>query len=72
MTDGLTQEEFIKKIQTGKGDRQVFSNKNDFIDLGKVLGEITPAATADTPLQITKANYESAALNPDNRDIGWN
>lgn len=48
--DKYTPASYIEKIQTGKGDPQVFSNPNSFIDLGKILGETTPQATANEPL----------------------
>ena len=48
--DKYSQSEYIEKIRTGKGDPQVFSNFNSFIDLSKILGETTPQATANEPL----------------------
>ena len=48
--DKYTQADYIEKIQTGKGDPQVFSNFNSFIDLDKILSETTPQGTEEEPL----------------------
>ena len=68
--DKYSQSEYIEKIRTGKGDPQVFSNSNSFIDLGKILGETTPQATADEPLQITKTNFDQ--YGSVGKPVGWN
>ena len=66
----LTNAELMAKINTGKGDPQMFSNKVDFIDLSGMLGE---PRSAMTPLQITKANFEDDTVNPLPRHpIGYN
>ena len=62
----------MQKIHSGKGDDQLFDGPFDFVDLGKILGETTPTATAGKPLQITKANYQNTNLNPDGEPIGSN
>ena len=49
-TEGLTQQEYIDRINTGKGDLKIDTTDFEFIDLEKMLGETTPAGTDDVPL----------------------
>ena len=48
--DKYSQQEYIDLINKGKGDKQIFEDFNDFINLGKILAETTPQGTANEPL----------------------
>ena len=48
--DGLTQKALTAKIQTGKGDPQIYSTATNYISLAAMLGEVSPAETATSPL----------------------
>ena len=51
LIDGLSQGDYINRIRTGKGDPQIYSNFNSFIDLDKILGEPTyPKSSDDDPV----------------------
>ena len=63
ITEGVTQEEFLRRVNTGRWG-QIYQNPNDFIALKSAVGGPSPAPTAQKPLQIIKTNYNDADINP--------
>ena len=52
-----TTEEMWSKINSGKGDPQLFLDSTEYINIINMLGGVKPASTPATPLQVTKASF---------------